>query len=93
MLCVFFANPKKLADEDFTAYAEQAGADAAAFSQCVEEGRLDADVERDIAAARQAGVTGTPTFFINGRVLGGAQPLDEFVRVIEEELKRADSAS
>lgn len=90
---LLFANAKKLADEDLAGYAEQAGADAAAFSQCVTEGRFDAEVERDIAAGRAAGVTGTPTFFINGRMLGGAQPLDEFVRVIEEELARGGSPS
>lgn len=90
---LLFANPKKLAAEDLTGYAEQVGADAAAFGQCLDEGRFDADVDRDVADAREAGVTGTPTFFINGRVLGGAQPLDEFVRVIEEELERGRSPS
>ncbi|MFI5179306.1 MAG: DsbA family protein, partial [Vicinamibacterales bacterium] len=34
-----------------------------------------------------AGVNGTPAFFINGRVLSGAQPFEEFKRVIEEELE------
>ena len=33
------------------------------------------------------GVTGTPAFFVNGRPLQGAQPLEAFVKVIEEELR------
>jgi protein-disulfide isomerase len=37
----------------------------------------------------RVGVTGTPAFFINGRLVSGAQPLERFVRVIEEELARA----
>jgi protein-disulfide isomerase len=35
------------------------------------------------------GVSGTPAFFVNGRLLVGAQPFDNFVRVIDEELARA----
>ena len=35
------------------------------------------------------GVTGTPAFFINGRLLSGAQPLERFVSLIEDELARA----
>jgi hypothetical protein len=38
-------------------------------------------------------VTGTPAFFINGRLVSGAQPLESFVRVIEEELARAQWAA
>jgi len=34
-------------------------------------------------------VTGTPAFFVNGRLLSGAQPLEAFARVIDEELARA----
>jgi protein-disulfide isomerase len=60
-------------------------------------GDLDAAVHRaqildDEADALALGVTGTPTFFVNGRPLRGAQPLGVFVRVIEEELARAEAA-
>jgi protein-disulfide isomerase len=43
-------------------------------------------VEKDGAEGKRAGVTGTPAFYINGRLLAGAQPLESFVKVIEEEL-------
>ena len=39
-------------------------------------------------AGEEAGVSGTPAFFINGRVLGGAQPFEAFKRIIDEELRR-----
>jgi len=61
-------------------------------------GDLDAQTHRAAVLADQAlavrlGVTGTPTFFINGRRLRGNQPLGVFLRVIDEELARADEAA
>ena len=38
----------------------------------------------------RVGVIGTPTFFINGRVISGAQPLESFTRTVDEELARAN---
>ena len=43
---------------------------------------------RDQADMRRFGVRGTPGFFINGRYLGGAQPLDAFTRIVDEELAK-----
>ena len=47
-----------------------------------------AAVQRDIDEGNRLGITGTPAFFINGRPLQGAQPLEAFTRVIEDELTR-----
>jgi protein-disulfide isomerase len=44
-------------------------------------------VEKDILEGNEAGVSGTPAFFINGRMLTGAQPFDAFKRIIDEELE------
>ena len=60
----------------------------AKFSACLDTHRFKADVDDDIAAGDEAGVSGTPAFFINGRVLTGAQPFDAFKRVIDDELAR-----
>ena len=46
-------------------------------------------VQQDVEEGTRVRVTGTPTFFINGRLLVGAQPLESFLRVSEEELARA----
>ncbi|CAN5786318.1 hypothetical protein BH11MYX3_BH11MYX3_39880 [soil metagenome] len=59
-------------------------------------GELDAHtyrpiVDADSAAARTLGVSGTPTFFLNGRPVHGNQPLKVFVDVVDQELARADS--
>jgi protein-disulfide isomerase len=45
-------------------------------------------VQRDLDEGKRLGITGTPAFFVNGRPLSGAQPLEAFVRVIEDELAR-----
>jgi protein-disulfide isomerase len=69
-------------------YAAQVGLEASAFAQCLESRRHRAAVAGDVAAGAQLGVTGTPTFFINGRPLVGNLPLAEFQRVIERELAK-----
>ena len=45
-------------------------------------------MQKDIDEGARLGVTGTPACFINGRLILGAQPLDRFVQVIEDELQR-----
>ena len=46
-------------------------------------------VEADVAAGRAVGVTGTPAFFVNGIPLKGAQPVEAFSKIIDEELASA----
>jgi len=81
-----FANAPKTAPEELRSYAKAAGLDVTSFDQCVSAGRYAAPVQKDIDEAKQLGVSGTPAFFINGRLLVGAQPLENFVTLIEEEL-------
>jgi hypothetical protein len=47
-------------------------------------------VQEDQASVAKLGTTGTPAFYINGRYLSGAQPIDQFKTLIDEELKRAN---
>ena len=44
-------------------------------------------IDKDLAAGQAAGVNGTPAFFINGRMLDGAQPFEKFKEIIDEELE------
>ncbi len=69
-----------------TAIAEKLELDMDAYGACTSERRYQAQVETDLADGREAGVTGTPAFFVNGIVLKGAQPVEEFSRIIDEEL-------
>lgn len=86
-----FKDPSKLADEDLHRNAADAGLDAEAFRACFEEGRFRDAIDADLAAGREAGVSGTPAFFVNGIPLSGARPLDDFVQLVESELERAGS--
>jgi protein-disulfide isomerase len=83
---VVFAQPPQAAPEDLSRYAGQVGLDLATFESCLSGGVHRASVQRDVDEASRFGLNGTPAFFINGRPLTGAQPLEAFVRVIEEEL-------
>ena len=81
-----FDDQTKLADTDLKASAAALGMDAGKFNACFDSHKYKAKVEADMQAGNDAGVNGTPAFFINGRMLSGAQPFEEFKKVIDEEL-------
>jgi protein-disulfide isomerase len=83
-----FASPPKSRPEIFRGLAKEAGLDIARFETCFDSGKYQAAVKKDIEEGQRVGVTGTPAFFINGRLVSGAQPLDAFARVIDDELAR-----
>jgi protein-disulfide isomerase len=56
------------------------------FDSCVTSGKYSSDIQRDVQEGTQAGVVGTPGFFINGVPLRGATSEAAFARVIEQEL-------
>lgn len=68
-----------------------AGVDAGRFNQCLSSNKYRAAVNADIDAGTQLGITGTPTFFINGALFIGNQPLADFQRAVERELARTAS--
>ena len=68
------------------AHAGKLGLDAKRFDACLASGKFRAAVEEDLQVGVRAGVAGTPGFFINGIFLDGAQPLEEFARIINDEL-------
>lgn len=60
------------------------GVDVDAFSTCLADREHQQEIVNDFNDGRSYGITGTPTFFINGRRLVGAQPLLNFQAVIDE---------
>ena len=86
---VLFTQAPRLAPDDLKRYAQQVGLDAAKFETCLSSDTHKAAVQKDMDAGTKLGITGTPAFFINGRPLQGAQPLEAFARVIDDELARA----
>ena len=83
-----FANQRQLEDPDLKRFAEELGLDSARFDACVAERTHRDQVDVDAAAAQGAGVTGTPAFFVNGRLLSGSRPAEEFYKIIDAELGR-----
>jgi len=89
---VLFAQSPKLALEDLKRYAKEVGLDVEKFDACLAGGAPSATVQKDVDEGTRLGIAGTPAFFINGRFLSGAQPLETFARMIDDELARTASA-
>lgn len=75
-----------LSPEAYLEYANQLDLDTEEFEKCFQEGRYSQEVEDDYQYAAQLGIQSTPTFFLNGIPLIGAQPYEVFKDVIEREL-------
>jgi protein-disulfide isomerase len=75
-----------LGAEAYQEYASEIGLDTDAFEECLDSNRYEEEVMADFEYASQLGVRSTPTFFINGIALVGAQPYEVFKQVIEQEL-------
>jgi protein-disulfide isomerase len=71
----------------FGGYAGELGMNLATFEGCVTGGKYKGAVDDDLALANKVGASGTPTFFINGQILVGAQPYSAFETAIEKELE------
>jgi protein-disulfide isomerase len=82
-----FKNQQALSVDDLKKHATSVGLDGKKFAECLDSGKMKATVDADQKAGTAVGVTGTPAFFINGVMLSGAQPLDEFKKVIDQELQ------
>jgi protein-disulfide isomerase len=83
-----FGDQEHLTVDALKARAVALKLDTAAFNACLDSGKAVAAIDKDIADGMKAGVTGTPTMFINGRMMVGAQPYAQIQAVIEDELQR-----
>jgi protein-disulfide isomerase len=86
-----FANNFALERDDLVRYAGELGLDTGKFTACVDEQRYRAKIDRDLAAAHSLGMDGTPTFVVNGILVAGAKPPEEFYHLIDSELARTAS--
>jgi predicted DsbA family dithiol-disulfide isomerase len=85
---VLFANANTFSPGNLAKHAREAGLDAERFDECMRSGRGAERVGRDRAEGDRYGVTNTPTYFVNGRFLLGAVPLEAFAGILDEELGR-----
>ena len=87
-----FADQSKLQVEALKQTASQLGLDAEKFNQCLDSSKYAAEVQKDVDEGARYGVNSTPAFFINGRLVVGAQPIEAFTQAIDEELARRQPA-
>ncbi len=85
-----FENQQALDRPNLEKYAAEIGLDVAKFKAGLDNPQFKERVKADAQLAAQVGASGTPTFFINGRKLVGAQPFTSFKTVIDEEITKAD---
>lgn len=83
-----FANQAKLAANDLVETAATIGVEKDKFKACLDSGKYKDEVQKDFDDGQKAGVTGTPTFFINGIPMVGARDVNSFADIIESELER-----
>lgn len=83
-----FANQDSLDAEGLKKTAKKIGLKADAFDKCLSENKHLNQVKADMEEGRKLKVKSTPTFFINGQLINGAQPMEVFSEIIDEELAR-----
>jgi protein-disulfide isomerase len=91
---VLFANQAVLNNQEgttldqagYNAYAEQLNLDVTSFEECMTSHKFAQFIADDMAFSQGIGVQSTPTFFINGLAIVGAQPLSSFQQLIDKEL-------
>ncbi len=84
-----FRSQKSLEKKDLKEYAEDLDLNTDTFNTCLDSEKYKDEVSNDLEEGTGLGVRGTPTFFINGRALSGALPIEEFEKIIDEELSKA----
>jgi protein-disulfide isomerase len=88
---LLFANQQRLADEDLAGYARTLGFPPDRVARAIATHAHKAVIERDQALADEVEAKGTPTFFVNGRRLVGAQPIEKFRALVDQELASAEA--
>jgi protein-disulfide isomerase len=83
-----FASQQALQPDFLKQYAKEMSLDGAKFDACMDASKYAEQVRDNVAAGSQLGVNSTPTLFVNGRRLEGAQPYDVIASVIDEELAK-----
>jgi protein-disulfide isomerase len=83
-----FLNQRTMGVPALKQHAGAMGLDTGKFDQCLDSGKYTASVAADLKYGETLGVQSTPTIYINGRAVLGAQPYEVFQTVIDEELAR-----
>ncbi|MEE2903462.1 MAG: thioredoxin domain-containing protein [Myxococcota bacterium] len=82
-----FANQKALQRDNLIQYAKDLGLNIGKFTKDLDNPANKARVKAEMAEGSKVGVRGTPASFVNGRMISGAQPFQNFKALIDQELK------
>jgi DSBA-like thioredoxin domain-containing protein len=85
-----FANQQAIDKPSIEKYAQEIGLNMAKFKADWDSPKIKEQVEKDSAYGSSVGANGTPTLFVNGQLISGAQPFESFKPIIDAELKHAD---
>jgi len=83
-----FANQQALDRPALERYAQELNLDMGRFRADLDSGKFKEEINEDVRLGDSVGAGGTPTFFINGRMVVGAQPFEQFKQIIDEELAK-----
>jgi len=81
-----FKAQDKLDSAGLAKLAKEAGADEKKFSECLTGKKFSSAVDEDMKYGEKIGVRSTPTFFVNGQLIAGAVPIEQFSEIIDDEL-------
>jgi protein-disulfide isomerase len=85
-----FENQKALSAEGYVTWAGELGLDVEQFKKDMADPALEKKITEQQTQGMTLGARGTPAFFVNGRFLSGAQPVEAFKALIDEEMKKVD---
>ena len=88
-----FNNQRQLDIDSLYQFAEELGLDMVRFDRDMDSDQTDAFIAQGMKDAEKFGISGTPSFLINGTVFVGAQPYEKFEEVIKSEIERADKTA
>lgn len=84
-------NSGRFTIDNLKLFAANLGLDTTKFNQCLDSGKYASQVQQEENDGKAAGVTGTPSFLINGKLIVGAQPYSVFQQAIDQALQAAGS--
>lgn len=90
---LIFDNQQNLSRDRYISWAGDLEMDVDTFTSCFDSQTHRDEITADFEYGQSMGLTGTPTFFINGRVVSGAQPVEVFKQIIDAELASAGGAA
>ncbi|MCB9062205.1 MAG: DsbA family protein [Halobacteriovoraceae bacterium] len=83
---VMFADQAKLSESDLKESAKKLALDMTKFESCLSSKKYEKQVQMDMEEGKNIGVKSTPTFFVNGKLINGAHPVEVFSELIDQEL-------